>query len=660
MPFAARKTKKKNGFTLSEVLVVVALIAVLLAFAVPAILGYVRRLKLRALDTDAETIFWAAQHRLTAMAASGELDMLHTKPDADGNDPYRLYINADGVVSTASLADGAVYAWLGSDAPADAVQLDLADILPFGAIESELRAGHFAIEFSKETGAVYAVWYTDEDGFDYAAGINGRPDSEDLETRLQKSPLVGFFGGGIIERPEIGQLPIPRVSVTNTNLLYIDIALPGTDAAITPNISVTLTGADSHAELTLPLEGAATVRGLDAGKIGRVVLDMLPGGDPLTGTAAPNLPAWTVLAGGSMYNGTAKDTTGCQFKDWAAGSDLRPGEDITVTVTVSLDGYLPQRMRVQTNSLFANLFTDTDANGDGLGDSTGLDIAVAPIAIAQIAYGRHLQNLDPGISGVPDVQTSTWKETDPSGREETKYSSAFLPGAVRAAQQVRDIDFSMPDTLPDGWQDAYWALVYKDYTGVNPLNPTFTQGKAFTPITNAALACFDGNEEFIRNLRVDAPGSGFGAGLFDTVGNSFDNACEIYLKNIVLVNATVDVPYAFAVGSLAGSTTSKAHIDNCQVYLDSVGDIPKDNGVPIPWVSCETAMANVGGMVGALYADAELTNSFAATVTNGAQAGGMVGMSVNATFDRCYASGYIIAAQLGGGLLASSGNMQIT
>lgn len=626
MPFAARKTKKTNGFTLSEVLVVVALLAVLLAFAVPAVLGYVRRLKLRALDTDAQTIFMAAQDRLTAMAASGELAALK----ADGQS-FEHEVTADD--GSGAVTGRVLLHYLDSDLP-DENALDLEAILPFGSIESELRTGRFVIEYSRETGAVYAVWYTDEEGFAYNP-TTGRP-PEDFGARLELDPLVGFFGGSIVDRPEVGQLPLPSLRLTNSELLCLDITVPN-DAAGTlsgTQISVTLAGNDadgSPAEYRLPLNGSDSAHGLDPDQTARVVLDMLPGGHPNVDAATLT---WTATAAGVESGSPVMVVRGAQFKDWT-GNPIVPGSDITLTVELSAPGYLPQRIYVRTNSLFAGL---TEARA---GDGTGLD---AGTPIAQIAFGRHLQNLDPTISGVP------------TGTIDSSFSTfTVLPGAVTAAAQVRAIDFSRPLPEPETGKDTHWALVYPD-----PSEPTL--GLPFTPIYNEALVSFDGNEEPIRNLRVTAAGHNRSAGLFDTVGYYISNEHPaVQLKNVVLVDASVRTPSATSAGSLVGNVYSEARFTNCQVYLDSTSGLKMDAaGKPVPWVECNGFAA--GGMVGILMANAHFTDSFAATVTRSGTAGGMVGMSMHmdlflsepTSFKNCYASGYVFANSFGGGLIAAA------
>ena len=65
---------RQNGFTIVQVLAAVAIIAMIAAFAIPALISGMRRLELNSLDDSARSIFLAAQNTMTAMTGSGEFD----------------------------------------------------------------------------------------------------------------------------------------------------------------------------------------------------------------------------------------------------------------------------------------------------------------------------------------------------------------------------------------------------------------------------------------------------------------------------------------------------------------------------------------------------------------------------------------------------------
>lgn len=366
--FKSAERKKSQGFTLAEVLIVVAIIVILLAVAIPNIISYYRSLKLTELDDSARTIFMAAQNRLTAMKSAGEDLSALSDIDVDEN-------------AGPSTGTGKYLAV--TEAQADS----LASLVPGGSIESQLHNNHYVVEIDPKTGAVYAVWYWEKEDFDYKNESYDEVKPE-KDKRLDAGRMVGYYGGSFVVRPNIGQTPMPSAQVINAEELKLEITVPGYTGGSAPVINATVTLSDrSGHKVTIINEAKLDY---DSGPkniySGTIVLDTLDDtGYDGDGTAP-----------------FAGKTKGKPFKEWVEtypGSGIytiEPGANFDIEVKVTAvdpagsKDYLPQYIYwTDVNSLFESV--------DG--------------GTAKIAYGRHLQNLN-NSSGVTSSITGAVQVRD--------------------------------------------------------------------------------------------------------------------------------------------------------------------------------------------------------------------------------------------------------
>lgn len=126
--FMSKKTKTFKGFTLIEIIVVIAIIGILAAILIPSMLGYVKTSKVREHNSNARTVYEGAQLAMVDVIKSGN----YVTPDT----VFLCQAEGNGLCE-----DGA------------GILCDLTDYL------GEDFSGYFGFMSNKEgSGCVYAIW----------------------------------------------------------------------------------------------------------------------------------------------------------------------------------------------------------------------------------------------------------------------------------------------------------------------------------------------------------------------------------------------------------------------------------------------------------------------------------------------------------------------
>ena len=143
------KRRASRGFSLMEMLVVIAIIAILVGIAFLAASGLIASMRQNKLDTIAQDIYVAAQDRLTEMYTDNRADAVsYEKLKADGGSTAGMFLlKADDTLHKPKDWDSTIpYAGLNAlynkDAAAAAV------LLPKGALSAEVEDNHWIVEYN--------------------------------------------------------------------------------------------------------------------------------------------------------------------------------------------------------------------------------------------------------------------------------------------------------------------------------------------------------------------------------------------------------------------------------------------------------------------------------------------------------------------------------
>ena len=344
-----KKLRRTSGFTLVEVLITVAVLAVLTSFAMPAFSSFLKDSKMAELDHGAKQIFLAAQNRMISIRTAGVLDSI--------DQPASLGIvslvddEAAGIIKDYSYVDATA---AGSDTT---VKRILDRILPVGAVSNEIYSGYYILILDTQTGLMRGVLYS-EHWLD--SGLT-REMIDNLT--LRREQLVGFYDGGGVVTPDVAELPAPILTVENGERLLAKIQLPVT---ITDPTQVQVKLTVEHQELS----GQNVTWNLDCRVAAANGFDEVDTSDIRNKTYIKVLDE---LSGTASESGARSFDTVCRAI--AAGANIRITASLVPVPSASAEFRPSISVSQDTNSLFDSMELE--------GDTVRI----------RIASGRHLQNL---------------------------------------------------------------------------------------------------------------------------------------------------------------------------------------------------------------------------------------------------------------------------
>ena len=633
------KLKNRNGMTLAEMLVVVAIILILSGVAFIAVSNYLRGLGQVERDGIAKEIYFAAQNHLTAAYGQGYLGVTNfgtkgTATDDSNKEVYYFTVNG-------SLPDSAA----------------IGQMLPFGAIDETVRiGGSYIIRYQRDTGLVLDVFYCSRSGgpqrfnhsladgeYTTVMGLRGDDNKNSRRTYTDGS-ILGWYGGMNADDLPTLSLDAPTLRIVNAEKLYVEVTDPNSTKT-GALLKLIITGVDSKSKKAYEL------------KIGSGSMDR-------------------VKYYNNVYTVILDDVTlsNMHFGDITAesGPGFIPGENVevqAVAYSTSALANIAYSQKGVENSLYGSI---NDAKNT-----------------AYIGNIRHLENLDKAVSNLDNtnIPVAAAEQTDSfswpdfcknnkkieskstTGSEsETGYESVCIypgSGSATTAGSYRPIEPKYSLTY-DGKGYSISEVKVKDAADVGVFGKTTT----VTKISNLELLDFDLEGSATGGALA---GSLSGCTVSNVLARNSTNASDANIDAPVagglignLVSGTVEYSAAAVIvnaGTTAGGLVGKA--DSGTIKGCYSGGHTKE-GSYTEWVeetgnSYDVTGTTAGGLVG--DSKATISESYSTCSVSGTTAGGFAG-TASGSITKCYATGLIdqerggsaVFAFLGSGSTSLSGN----
>lgn len=627
--------KNNRGFTLAEMLIVVAITVILLGVSFVGVQNYQASMTRLELDAIAKEIFIAAQNHLTTAEGQGYLNQDMTDAYSDNDTEGIYYVLNDGEHNAV---------------------LNL--LLPDYAIDLTVRTGSFVVRYQPSTATVLDVFYSrPQSGFltrpgavfkrdEYntlLTGYRGDSASERSKREDYDGKVIGWYGGG---EPGIRgeRLRVPTFRIINAERLLVEVTDPnaGLDFA---SLKLIVTGDKSGAEkvFSLRVDGGPNVTNEDnqnrAGAENGLYTVVL---DAITGEVGDNDLRFEAL----------KADTGTFI----------PGEDLKVKVVAYSNTKLTNIAMSEektTNSLFADPAPAPSSPSDLI---TGSNVKNGAVGIANL---RHFENLDGKVSGykpsliglntdsgVTATQLSDLSWPDFKGKtggdgtriiygdDSRTDAGCFYPvspdyaleydGQGRKITEVKvkhGGDAGLFGALPAGSAVHDLELIDFDIATTGENAGALAGSATSTAITNVLARSTAAHDS--GRTTPDVAASGSAGGLVGSLSGG----------SVTKSAAALIVGGGTSAGGLIGTASNSVSVTRCYsgghtnngTYYDAGGD-------PIYNV---TASDTAGGLIGS-FTGARIENSYSTCSVKGDRAGGLAGeATVTEKITNCYCTGLV-------------------
>lgn len=554
--------RKHSGFTMMELLLVIAILGVLFSLAVGGLLETRKKLRQQELDAKAEIIYAAAQNRVAELRAAGYGGKL---TDDKNFELHKMSVlPADAVVD----AENATLYYVTSQEKEDRTSL-AGEILPQTCVDPELWGNHWLIEYNGDTGLVYAVFYSETEEIPTVGDSQTdiRRDLRNRAKRLSGGAKFGYYGGDITLGGKSYTLT-PSLNIENKEELkvYMSCTSPNVGNGVYPGLKFDLTVQDVKTQKSKTISIQPRREGVDLYKA-EFVLDSLADG------------------GKNRFS--------------ALFPELTPGNNISVTLTVRASGtgdasanIIPKSVSQETNSLFAYESYQKNTLGKFTNDHK-----------AYIAYRRHLQNLDTATSKVTTEITAGYLTTDLDFRKSsgTGVASFYtlkpitndsLMTFTGKNQEGREEVYSIKNLYITGSADGG---LFATFRGREISDLILTDTRIAGSVTNAGgLIGRALSDVTLRNCRVYQTGSQLGkySSLYEVAQNANYRAGSFAggLVGVVDSKASLKIEDSFAATTLSATRAAGGAVG----MVRSGGKVTFQDS----YTDCYLAANRTGGVVG--------------------------------------------------------------
>ena len=615
-----RKTNSK-GFSLAEILVVIAIMGILAGVSFVAVSRYIRNLQALEMDNTAKEIFIAAQNHLSASFASGEYERKYQEykdTDLSANYGAKLDTKPGYLDGVDFVNEDSVYRYVisnGSGKEGGTKALILSYMLPGYAIDKEIEEeGNYLIVYEVNSASVLAVFYSGkahtffggshihqftadeayESGNAYLKdAVNDRSKRVHYRKETEDS-IIGCYTAA--EKDNITSVTFKplKVDIDNGSKLKVTIENPNYKTYNTSTdqqtILLKVKGLTSENQQIMYLKTLGTVSGA------AVKTRYSNANRPSVSDDNVSYPEWgheTVLKS-EYFTFTLDDITSKNGHFYNSFPYMIPGEQLEIEAEIIDDSVLaaPESTKAEVNSLFQSL------NGSR----------------AEIRNIRHLENLDPDISNL-------------SLKRKCLYDELKGKISVTEAFQSGDITYSgngsfVFDIRKDISDNAGRTLKIYKYDGS-------VLGAGYYGVSNEDLVSYDGCSHSIKNI-YSSTGKNGDTGLFSYVSLN-DGTKTLNIKNLTIENSDfVKSTDAGNAGGFIAHAVSKAKLTNCYLRMNShkIGSLgdgcdaggfvgKSDNLLEI--VECD--------ITGQDKVSSQYSGSAIEIISNGGNAGGFVGQN---------------------------------